>query len=248
VQRPAFIDGVFEATSLRFLRRIHRITHRMPMRLREVEHRRALVIAPHPDDEAIAVGGNLALHQRAGSDTLVLYVTLDQPGKDGTNVRKVEAERVARLLGFNYRFLGFPDGYVSLHEPSVANAIEVAIRTFRPDVIYCPFPGDHHRDHMSVSACTSAAATQSGYQGEVWCYEVWSNLWPNTGVDITTVVETKRRAIACYQSQLAYVPYDDGAIGLNRFRGLRLGVSYVEGLFVCPARTFVDLCRALSTV
>jgi N-acetylglucosamine malate deacetylase 1 len=248
MQRATFLDSVFERTATRFLRRIHRVTHRMPVKLRAVEKQRVLVVAPHPDDEVIAVGGTLALHQRAGSEVLTLFVTLDAPAPDGSIIRKGEAERAGRMLGFEPRFLGFPDGSVSLHEPDVAGAIADAIRSFRPDVIYCPFPGDHHRDHMSASACTGAAAAQSGYGGEVCSYEVWSNLWPNVGVDISSVVETKRAAIGCYASQIAYLPYAEGALGLNRFRGLKLGVAHAEGLFVCQARAFVEVCRTLATV
>jgi LmbE family N-acetylglucosaminyl deacetylase len=105
MQRPPFVDGILERTATRFLRSIHRITHRMPVKLHAIEKQRVLVVAPHPDDEAIAVGGNLALHQRLGSEVLTLFVTLDAPAPV---VRKGEAERVARLLGFDHRFLPFP--------------------------------------------------------------------------------------------------------------------------------------------
>jgi LmbE family N-acetylglucosaminyl deacetylase len=246
MHRPEFLDRILERTAMRFLRSIHRITHRMPIKLRAIEKQRVLVVAPHPDDEVIAVGGNLALHQRVGSDVLTLFVTLDAPAADVG--RKGEAERVANLLGFDHRFLAFPDGSVSLHEPAVAGAIADAIRSFRPEVIYCPFPGDHHRDHQATSACTGAAVAKTGYRGEVWCYELWSCLWPNTGVDISSVVEIKRRAINCYASQIAYVDYVEGALGLNRYRGLKLGVEYAEALFVSDPRTFIGVCRTLAVV
>jgi N-acetylglucosamine malate deacetylase 1 len=242
MQRPPFLDRILERTATRFLRSIHRITHRMPVRLRAIEKQRVLVVAPHPDDEVIAVGGNLALHQRLGSDVLTLFVTLD------TLVRRGEAERVAHLLGFDHRFLAFPDGSVSLHEPALARAIADAIRSFRPEVIYCPFPGDHHRDHQAASACTGAAVAETGYKGEVWCYELWSCLWPNVGVDISSVVEIKREAINCYASQVAYVDYVEGALGLNRYRGIKLGVQYAESLFASDPRTFIGVCRTLSVV
>ncbi len=246
MQRPLFLDSILEHTATRFLRSIHRITHRMPVKLRAIEKQRVLVLAPHPDDEVIAVGGNLALHQRRGSEVLTLFVTLDAPA---ANVgRQGEAERVAHLLGFDYRFLGFPDGSVSLHEPAVARAVAEAIRSFRPEVIYCPFPGDHHRDHQSAAACTGAAVEESGYQGEVWCYELWSCLWPNIGVDISSVVDIKRDAINCYASQVAHVDYVEGALGLNRFRGIKLGVDYAEALFACDPRTFIGVCRTLAVV
>src|SRR5205807_5615866 len=77
MQRPPLLDGILERTATRFLRRIHRVTHRMPIKLRAIEKQRILVVAPHPDDEVIAVGGNLALHQRLGSEVLTLFVTLD---------------------------------------------------------------------------------------------------------------------------------------------------------------------------
>jgi len=135
-----------------------------------------------------------------------------------------------------------------LHEPALARVIAQAIRSFRPEVIYCPFPGDHHRDHQSASACTGAAAAETGYKGEVWCYELWSCLWPNIGVDISSVVDIKREAINCYASQVAYVNYVEGSLGLNRFRGLKLGVDYAEALFTCDPRTFIRICRTLAAV
>ena len=135
MQRPPLLDGVLERTATRFLRRIHRITHRMPVKLRAIEKQRVLVMAPHPDDEVIAVGGNLALHQRLGSEVLTLFVSLETPTAPAAPVvRKGEAERVARLLGFDHRFLAFPDGSISLHEPAVTRVIADAIRSFRPDV------------------------------------------------------------------------------------------------------------------
>jgi len=245
MQRPTFIDGILERTATRFLCRIHRITHRMPVKLRAIEKQRVLVVAPHPDDEVIGVGGNLALHQRLGSEVLTLFVTLDAPEPV---IRKAEAEHVARLLGFDHRFLGFPDGSISLHEPALSRAISEEIRAFRPEIIYCPFPADHHRDHQSTAACTGAAVAETSYKGEIWCYEVWSCLWPNIGIDISSVVDIKREAINCYASQVAYVDYVEGTLGLNRHRGLKLGVDYVEALFGCDPGTFVNVCRTLALV
>ena len=159
MQRPAFLNRIFERTATGFLRNIHRITHRMPAKLRVIEKRRVLVVAPHPDDEVIGAGGNLALHRRLGSEVLTLFVTLDTP------VRKGEAERAAQLLGFDHRFLGFPDGSLSLHEEALTRAIADAIKSFRPEVIYCPFPGDHHRDHQAASASTGSGRGKHGLHG-----------------------------------------------------------------------------------
>jgi hypothetical protein len=67
-------------------------------------------------------------------------------------------------------------------------------------------------------------------------------------VDISSVAEIKREAINCYASQVAYVDYADGSLGLNRYRGLKLGVRYAEALFVSDPPTFIDACKTLASV
>jgi N-acetylglucosamine malate deacetylase 1 len=246
MHRPRFLDDIFELTAARFLGRVHRITHRMPAKLRNVERRRVLVIAPHPDDEVIAIGGCLALHRRAGSKVTTIYVTLDDPSPSGEIPREGEADRASKLLGFDYRFLKFPDGGVSLHESALAGHVVDAVHDLKPDVIFCPFPGDHHRDHQAVAAATAAALKKSCFDGEIWCYEVWSNLWPNVVVDISSVVDDKRAAINCYQSVV--MPYEEAVLGLNRFRGFKMEIPFGEALYVCRKEAFVDLCRTLNAV
>jgi LmbE family N-acetylglucosaminyl deacetylase len=248
MRRPQLLNAIFERTATRFLRRVHRITHRMPAKLRAIEKQRVLVVAPHPDDEVIAIGGCLALHRRAGSAVTTLYITLDAPSPSGEIPREGEADKAAKLLGTDCLFLKLPDGRVSRHEAEVAKQIADAIRSLKPDVVYCPFPGDHHRDHQAAAACTAVAVKESGFDGEVCCYEVWSNLWPNFVVDISSVVDQKRAAIECYQSVVAHMPYPDAVLGLNRFRGFKMGVHYAEALYICRPRAFVDLCRTLAVV
>ena len=51
---------------------------------------------------------------------------------------------------------------------------------------------------VCLAAWLGAAVAETGYKGEVWCYELWSCLWPNIGVDISSVVDIKREAINCY--------------------------------------------------
>ncbi len=245
--RPYVLQAAFECTATRFLRRIHRVTHRMPVKLGTIERRRVLVLAPHPDDEAIAIGGCLALHRRAGSSIHIVFVTTDRPNKDGNVVRREEADKASRVLGFEYAFLDVPDGRVSYSEDLVSRELVGFLRAIRPDVLYCPFPGDHHRDHQAVAASADIAIAQAGFRGDVWCYETWSSLWPNCGVDISPVVDDKRAAIECYESQLG-MPYVEAVLGLNRYRGFQLGVRYAEGLFVCSPPTFRQACRPLAVV
>ncbi len=87
-----------------------------------------MVVAPHPDDEAIAVGGSRALHRLAGSTVHIVFVTSDRPRKDGMVVRHGEADQASKVLGYAYEFLGVPDGRVSRSEELVA----ITTVTIRP--------------------------------------------------------------------------------------------------------------------
>jgi LmbE family N-acetylglucosaminyl deacetylase len=243
------------ATSRRFLARLHRVTHRMPLELRAVARARVLVVAPHMDDAEIACGGTLVLHGRAKSALGVLYLT-DSGNTDGQKlsadelrrIRRAEAERSARELGAEIVGVGtFPDGSLSLHEDAAAAFAAETIARWKPEQIFCPFPADNHRDHQSTAAVVALALETSGWRGEVWCYEVWSALWPNVAIDISGVREEKARAIACYASQDG-MPYAEAALGLNRFRGLRVGVTAAEAFHVSSAEDFRKLCGPLFEV
>ena len=243
------------ATTRRFLARLHRVTHRMPLELRPVARSRVLFVAPHMDDVEIACGGTLVLHGRAKSALGVLYVT-DSGDTDGQRlsadevrrIRRSEAERSAREVGAEIVAVGtFPDGHLSLHEDAAAAFVAETIARWKPEQIFCPFPADNHRDHQSTAAVVALALESTGWRGEVWCYEVWSALWPNVAVDISGVREEKARAIASYASQNG-MPYAEAALGLNRFRGLRVGVAAAEAFHVSSADDFRKLCGPLFEV
>jgi LmbE family N-acetylglucosaminyl deacetylase len=247
MKTPGLFRRLKEWGARRLLARLHRITHRMPVALRPVTPGRALVVAPHMDDEVIGPGGTLALLKDVGGTVGVVFVS-DSSGDPGASsaVRKREAEACATLLGFELLgFLDHPDGKLSLHEPAVAAQLAELLKTWKPDQLFCPFPTDHHRDHQATAAAVALAIKQTGWAGEVWGFELWSTLWPNAVVDITNVVERKRAGIACHASQVKNMSYIDAALGLNRYRGLRVGVAFGEAFYVCPAVTFVELTKEL---
>jgi LmbE family N-acetylglucosaminyl deacetylase len=241
-----FIRRVRQFGALRLLRRLHRVGHRLPIRLRSPEQARVLVVAPHMDDDVIGPGGTLALHRQRGSSVSVVFCAAGAtPEQD--RQRKSEARAAAEFMGFErVDWLDFPEGALSLNEVALGAQLARLLRELKPELLFCPYVADHHRDHIAVALALASAIEQTRWQGEVWCYEVWSPLWPNVAVDISSVVETKRQAIELYTSQVAGLHYTEGTLGLNRYRALRVYVDYAEAFFVATPEEFIQLSREMN--
>jgi LmbE family N-acetylglucosaminyl deacetylase len=211
----------------------------MPLGLRRIEQQRVLVVASRPGDEAIAIGGCLALHCRAGSAVSAVFMTSGGVARDGA--------RAPATTGLEHRFLDVPRAALWRREKWVSEKLAGVIRAVRPDVIFSPFPGEGHRGHAAIAASTDVASVEASFRGELWCYETWSPLWPNWGVDITGVVDEKRAAIERARPHES-LPQVEAALGLNRYRGLKLGVDFAEAVFVCRTPLFRTLCQTLAGV
>ena len=243
MKKTGILGRLLTAMASKALSRAYRLTYRMPIELVEVEPGKVLVIAPHGDDEVIAAGGALCLHHRAGSSVTVAFASIpDQPEPSSAMVvRRAEARAVADNLSFEPIFLGYPEGSLMPKEKKLAESIAGLIEKLAPDFIFCPFPGDHHRDHHSCANALAIALKSTGHRCDVWSYELWSTLWPNKALDISSVIEIKRTAINLYASQVATMPYAEAAIGLNRYRGLKVHVDFAESFFVTTAEDFTKL-------
>lgn len=188
---------------------------------------RILVLAPHPDDESIGCGG-LLLQYPGQCDVIVLTDgchggPLGMDKKETVNLRKSEFERaMAYARVKKWYFLGVEDGKLSKNFMKFA---ELDIDGY--DAIFIPAPGENHEDH----ACVYEFLLKLQPQAQIYGYEVWSALGsPSHYIDISDVVDDKKRLIAIYESQVAQVDYVSKAIGLNCFRGMLVypAIPYAE--------------------
>ncbi len=199
---------------------------------------RVLVIAPHPDDDAIGCGGSIVQHAQRGDSVQVVYVTSGEHGSpvytpaELAAIREGEAAQGARVLGAESTvFLRQPDGGVS-YSVELVNQFITLIRTHKPEVLYLPHSADGHKDHQATHEIVQEAVGRAGgnsfpeHGGKAWGidtilgYEVWTPLPRFQYVnDITAVIDVKLAALREHRSQLDNVPYDDAARSLSRFRG-----------------------------
>jgi len=240
------------ALARRFLVKLRRATHRMPVQLVQPHADRVLVVAPHMDDEAIACGGSLILHRKAGSEVRVVFVSDSCSGvPDPALAQRLIAQRRAEMaqaqavLGYqSIAAWDFPDGQLVRHEHAIATRLAQELRDFRPGLLMCPFPLDGHADHQACALAVAQAV--AGWEGRIFAYEVWSPLWPNAAIDISAVVGEKEVAIRRYASQIADRDYAAGILALNRYRGLQHRIPYAEAFHVCEAAQFARLAAGLN--
>lgn len=209
-----------------------------------------LVIAPHPDDEAIGCGGAISLHRWRGDLVRVVFLTSGEQGIAGVPpveacaIREAEALRAGGVLGVSgIDFLRFPDlGLDQCCQEGAARLLTILER-YHPGLIYLPHPDDAHPDHEATLPMVRAACARlTGWPDppELRAYEVWSPMTrPGWVEDITGVMRQKLAAIRCYRSQLAVFRYDRAVRGLNQYRGVLQGGSrYAEAFtYLEPAET-----------
>lgn len=192
-----------------------------------LESARILVLAPHPDDESIGCGG-LLLKYLGQCDVIVLtdgrHGGLSRMDEDETvTLRKSEFEKAMVYAGVRkWFFLGVEDGKLS---ENFAKFVELDLSGY--DAIFIPAPGENHGDH----ACVYEFLLRLKTQAKIFGYEVWSTITnPSHYLDISNVVEDKKRLINFHESQVAQVDYVSKTIGLNCFRGMLVypAIQYAE--------------------
>jgi len=204
---------------------------------------RALVIAPHADDETFGCGGTIAKMKATGVETSLVIVAHQPPLHHlGDTVRSGELAKAAKVLGINDYMLikRYTDTILdTVPQVEIISKLEEKIRACVPDYVFIPFPS-HHQDHKAVYDASIAAlrpGSLSHYPRMILAYEYPYPDWNVTEegghfyVNITEYFSTKIRALKCYESQLKIWPHPvsiGAAKRLAAFRGMTIGVHYAE--------------------
>jgi bacillithiol biosynthesis deacetylase BshB1 len=172
-----------------------------------------LAFGAHPDDVELGCGGLLALCARRGQAAGVVDLTKGEGASRGSVAeREREAERSAGILGLAVREnLALPDLHLQ-DTLDTRRAVARLVRKYRADIVLAPLPADRHPDHAAASAFVTQGAflaRMAKFEAEhpphspaaVLYYLIHENATPSFIVDISDVWETKRTAIAAYESQ-----------------------------------------------
>jgi len=189
--------------------------------------KRILVIAPHPDDESLGCAG--VLIKKAKQCEVVVLTDGSKGGNKGEKKdeiitrRKKEFKRAMAFVGLKkYTFLDISDGKLEENFPKFS---QFDLEKF--DTIFCPAPGENHSDH----ACVFNFILKLKPKARIFAYEVWSTLEkPSHYIDISDLINKKKKLINLYKSQLSQVDYLSRIISLNHYRGMQVypAIPYLE--------------------
>ena len=199
--------------------------------VREVAKGKALVLAPHADDEVLGCGGAIIRHAQHG-DAVVVVIATDGGYADDIEdkaayiaQRRKESLAAAAILGYGKPvFWDYPDRGLICNEALIAK-VKTAIEQANPVVVYAPSLHEMHPDHCHLALATVKALQRLRQNIILAFYEVGVPLHPNLLLDITDIIERKTKAIDVFQSQLARSDYKNQILGLNRFRSYTLGLG-----------------------
>ena len=213
-----------------------------------------LIIAAHPDDEVLGVGGTIAKLSREGKKVYVLIVTDGSTSQyaEDCNLKKIlktkeeETRNCAKILGIERVFYGgLPDMKLdTLPHVEINKVIEKIIDELQPDTVFTHFWGDVNVDHQNVYKSTLVAVRP--VMGQVvkrlLCYKVPSSTeWtpckpdtmfvPNIYIDISSVAEYKYEAFSRYTTELRTYPHPRSVRYLRETdiaNGLQVGLLVAE--------------------
>ncbi len=209
-----------------------------------------VVIAAHPDDETLGVGGTLLKHISNHDNVYWLIATnmLESEGfsPEQINKRQDEIDRAGKMLGvsgiekLNFASMSLTDNSLNELIPKISQYFNQV----KPDVIYVMNRSDAHSDHRilfdAVMACTKSF--RYPFIKKVLMYECISEtefapalpekaFIPNYYVDITGFLNKKLEIMEIYESEVSEHPFPRSLrniAALATYRGASVGVEYAE--------------------
>jgi LmbE family N-acetylglucosaminyl deacetylase len=222
-----------------------------------------LAIHAHPDDVEFQCAGTLAILRQKGCHIVIATMTAGDCGsaelgpEQISAVRRGEAKASAALIGADNMCLDFKDLLISINDDARRRVTE-AVRRAKPDIILTAPPVDYMSDHEMTSRLVRDAAFNApikNFATHQWepgapidhvphLYYVdpiegidyfGQPVVPEFYVDVTNTFETKKRMLACHESQRSWLLKQHGIDEYlnkmeewSRRRGSEIGAMYAE--------------------
>lgn len=187
-----------------------------PEAIGDIEPLDFLVVAPHPDDAEIGMGGTIAKMIGEGMRVGILDLTTGEPTPHGSEeIRRAETIHATQILNVTWR------GNAGLVNRELQATLEARkhlasyFRMLRPRWVFAPYYHDAHPDHVAATELIEAARfwsklSKTDMPGErfhpertfyYFCVHLRLAIQPNWIVDISQTFDQKIDSIRAYKSQ-----------------------------------------------
>ena len=217
------------------------------MRLQIGKVRRAVIVAPHPDDEVIGAAALIRALKRQATRVAVVVVSdgaashppsVRWPARRLVTTRRQESLRALRRLGVtaaDVTFLGLPDGALAARAPRCRRALQRILAMHAPlDLIVGPAISDAHPDHRAVAA----ALRHVPGKARRLHYQVWPPRRVGGRRERTVAMcgghAAKRSLIRLHRTQMGVIDDDPNGFAIAR---------HELAVFAHPMESFAEASR-----
>jgi len=174
-----------------------------------------LVVAAHPDDEVLGVGGTTA---RLRAEGHIVHERVIGKGRGDELDQRFDTQPLLHYI----------------------QQIEAWIQELQPEIVYSHWRGDVNRDHQIIAEAVEVATRPlpGCCVKEVYAFEIQGdraftpNAWMTLGHKHITLKEERMRT---YQEEMRSWPHPRSEIGIRlqaEFRGMQCGHEYAEAFQV----------------
>lgn len=226
--------------------------------------KKILVVAAHPDDEILGLGGTIRKKVNNGDVAycVILGEGLTSRGherkdvnRDAVNDLHKDAIKASKIIGFKeIHFEALPDNrFDSIDMLDVIKIVEKYVDKYKPDVVYTHHNGDRNIDHRITYEAVLTACRPVGVYSvkDIYTFETPSStewgltrenfFYPNIFEDVSNTMVDKLQAMECYQTEIRDYPHPRSLKSLEIIAsrwGTVVGKKYVESFFLI--RSFRD--------
>lgn len=174
----------------------------------------ALFFAAHPDDAELNCGGTILSLTEIGKKTGIIDLTRGELSTRGNPVlRKQETQKASAMMKLDFRDnLNISDGNIELNEINRIKVIK-AIRKYRPEIVFAPYPFDRHPDHINAGNLIRESYFYSGLSkiktgnykayrpSRIYYYRNAVDIPVSFIFDISRTFKKKLEVLKCFRSQ-----------------------------------------------
>ena len=200
-----------------------------------------LILAPHPDDESIGMGGTIKKLSKKNNIHLCVLTdgaVFDSSGQKKILERKNACKNSGKILGISdYTFLDFPVMELeSISHLEINRELEKIIKKFNPKIVYTTTRHDINKDHQIVFESTLVVTRpQSSNVKQVFSYETAgmtiNRFSPTVFEDISKEFKYKIKSFRMYKSELRPFPHSRSLKAIENLaiqRGVESGTKKAE--------------------